>query len=454
MAAEMQRTLTDWQQETVLELLRIPSVDSEGQQEIIRYIRNRIERKGITLHELETGGCPTLVAELGCPIEQARCSVLLHSHIDTVYGTETEERNQSSTLFPSRKDRGKWTDPWPDRYTPRIEGDDLLGSGAYDMKAGVMLAMDIGRYFPPPPGMHVDIAFLPDEERCSGGQQRLAEWILEQRRGYHVCLSPEVEPRTAVDRDMRQRIVVGRRGALKVGGDIRITEGAQGHSAVGSPNAIRCLGQLDRFLSSTEHMREHVILGREEAIDTAVSADGREEASPPSRGEFAYTVLLVPGKEDPEAPFGVAGAINQEILRQRRLLQRTFTAIGWQRNQVQLRLWKDDEHTSYLPFFTDPSHPVIERTKSVAREVAHPDNDPLIVGGSSNADSNLFHGFFREHYGDLGLREPTVVFDLPYRGSGAHSMYERASISSVATVRDILWRLLGDAFPAHFCAKE
>ena len=415
----------------------------------------RNDGKKVETHDLEVDGDRFAhVVELGCPIEEAKCSILLYAHVDTVYGTDAKKDYNVGVLLKGRPNI-KWTDPWPDRYEMKVDGDNVRGSGAYDMKPGVMIAADLARYYDPPPGVHITIAFLPDEENLSAGQQAVAEWILAERRKYHVCLSAEVEPLPA-GAETRQHICIARKGSVKLAGDILIAGAAQGHMAAGAPNVINYLQLLRDFPDAAQaDMRKHNLLGHEGFDGSLVSADGRNIASPPMYAAFGYKALTVPEESpDREKPYDERKLITREVARQRKMIQALVRDKGWDKRGVDVRLWEDKGLESYLPFCTDPNHPVLQVVKETAKDIAHPDTDPVFVGGGSNSDANLFYSLFHEHWEKLGLSEPTVVFDVPYWGYGAHSMNECASLSSIAIVREIIWKLLTDTLPAHYAKKE
>jgi succinyl-diaminopimelate desuccinylase len=85
----------------------------------------------------ECRGLPVLTASVGDPADPA---VILHGHMDVV---------------PAE----------PGQFTPRIEGDRLVGRGAYDMKAA-LAAMMLALPWPadPIPGLRVVLAIVSDEE--------------------------------------------------------------------------------------------------------------------------------------------------------------------------------------------------------------------------------------------------------------------------------------------------
>ena len=456
--AMFEKSLSPWQYETLRDLVAIPSCTPGGEQEILQYIKERIGSEVVSLVDLEDSDEQTmaLVAELGTPIEQAKCSVLVHEHVDTVFGTKMDPKENKNRKLKMKK-RKPWQDPWPDRYELKIDGDHALGSGAYDMKAGVMIGMDFAKYAKLPKGMHVDLAFIVDEEHRSLGQQRLAEFILEQKRQYKVCIGNDVIPEQTPTPDRIQRIIKARRGSLKMVGTIELSDWAGQHVALGAPDANDYLDELveKAFKHPGEHQKEvpsHTLFGPETYKRTMINSDFSGEASSLDWCEFKYAVSLVP-PEKAEETHSHRKNLNREEQRQRRFVNKASQDFRWNEKSVGVEVELDEDLTNYLPFCTDEKHPLMKVVHDTAMEVAHPNTKPLFVGGTSNADANLFYSLFQQHYRDLGMEKPTVVLDIPYSGSGAHNMSEFAVISSVCNVRAIMWELLVKALPKHFGIK-
>ena len=443
--------LSPWQFAAMDKIIRTETYTAEGEAKILKFIEGEIRNERLRMHQIPLNdgtGRYTLIAELGTPTEEAKCRVLFQGHVDAVSGTSMKDSSEG-TLFPWRE-QSESVDQWPDRHNMKVEGDHLLGNQSYDMGPGVMIQMDIGKYHRPANGMHIDLAFLPDEESNSVGEKKLEEWILKNGRKYDLCISCEVEPRSDTDIDKRQRIVLGRRGAVKIGSEIQISSGTQRHLSVGAESAIRRIGQFEDCFNADKNMRSHPILGDEEFTVSAVRADCRGEATKPYKGQFAYTANIVPPRQEIPEGFTTEEIINREVDRQRSMVERVLVSMGCDPRVVDLKVFRDKGYKSYLPFYTEPSNQLVELVAETAKQVAHKDTDVLFVGGRSNADSNLLYWFFREFYKELGMEKPPVVLDIPYRGSGAHSKFERSSIRSIATVRDIIWRLLSNSLPEYY----
>src|ERR1700690_3821297 len=83
------------------------------------FVKGWLESRDIEVRDHDHNGCPVLVAEVGARSEQTPC-IVLHGHLDVVPGR-------------------------PEQFQPRIEGDRLIGRGAYDMKGGLAAMMCVLR---------------------------------------------------------------------------------------------------------------------------------------------------------------------------------------------------------------------------------------------------------------------------------------------------------------------
>ena len=102
------------------------------------FVKGWLESRDIEVRHHDHNGLPVLVAEVG-PIDDAHPCVVFHGHLDVV---------------PAREEQ----------FQPRLDGDRLIGRGAYDMKgglAGMMCALkDIERQ----ERVGVRLVVVPDEE--------------------------------------------------------------------------------------------------------------------------------------------------------------------------------------------------------------------------------------------------------------------------------------------------
>jgi succinyl-diaminopimelate desuccinylase len=103
---------------------RLISYDTSRPEEIMSaagFVKGWLESRDIEVLHHDHNGLPVLVAEVGPPVagppvaERVPC-VVLHGHLDVVPGR-------------------------PEQFEPRVEGDRLIGRGAYDMKGGLAAMM-------------------------------------------------------------------------------------------------------------------------------------------------------------------------------------------------------------------------------------------------------------------------------------------------------------------------
>jgi len=102
------------------------------------FVRGWLESRDIEVQEHEAHGLPVLVAEVGAPLGETPC-VVFHGHIDIVPGHE-------------------------EQFVPRIEGDRLIGRGAYDMKGALAAMMCALKDISEQRRVRVRFVCVPDEE--------------------------------------------------------------------------------------------------------------------------------------------------------------------------------------------------------------------------------------------------------------------------------------------------
>jgi succinyl-diaminopimelate desuccinylase len=108
-----------------------------------QFVKGWLEVGGIAVSEIEHRGLPVLIAEVGAPADRsdggrAPC-VIFHGHLDVVPGR-------------------------PEQFTARVEGDRLIGRGAYDMKGGLAAMLCALRDVAEDQAVRVRMVIVPDEE--------------------------------------------------------------------------------------------------------------------------------------------------------------------------------------------------------------------------------------------------------------------------------------------------
>ncbi len=158
------------------ELVAIDSVNpglvpgASGENEIVAYLRARLDAAGFTTHVVEAegaGGRPSLVA-VG-PGSSADPTVVLNGHLDTVGVTGM-----------------------PAPFTPALDGERLSGRGAADMKGGVaamVVATETLAASAAP--VRVVLALVADEEDASKGSEAVIAALPSLGIRPNVCLIAE-----------------------------------------------------------------------------------------------------------------------------------------------------------------------------------------------------------------------------------------------------------------------
>ncbi len=117
-------------------LIAYDTSEPEGVRLAAGFVKGWLEARDIEASQFDVRGLPVTIAEVGPP---DGVTVTLHGHLDVVPALEGQ-------------------------FDPRIDGDRLLGRGAYDMKgavAAMMLALTDARA---QEGIRVRLALVPDEE--------------------------------------------------------------------------------------------------------------------------------------------------------------------------------------------------------------------------------------------------------------------------------------------------
>jgi succinyl-diaminopimelate desuccinylase len=107
-----------------------------------QFVKGWLEVGGITVSEIEHRGLPVLVAEVGAVdghgVPDPPC-IVLHGHLDVVPGRA-------------------------EQFSARVEGDRLIGRGAYDMKGGLAAMLCALRDVADERSVRVRMVVVPDEE--------------------------------------------------------------------------------------------------------------------------------------------------------------------------------------------------------------------------------------------------------------------------------------------------
>jgi succinyl-diaminopimelate desuccinylase len=120
---------------------RLVSYDTSKPEEIVAaagFVKGWLESRDIKVQHHDHNGLPVLLAEVGPSSEDVPC-VVFHGHLDVV---------------PARAEQ----------FQPRVDGDKLIGRGAYDMKGGLAAMMCALKDVERQEKVRVRLLCVPDEE--------------------------------------------------------------------------------------------------------------------------------------------------------------------------------------------------------------------------------------------------------------------------------------------------
>ena len=115
--------------------------DTSRQEELLAaagFVKGWLESRDIEARHHDHNGLPVLVAEVGPTGQDSPC-VVFHGHLDVVPGH-------------------------PEQFQPQIDGDRLVGRGAYDMKGGLAAMMCALKDLERQDRVRVRLVCVPDEE--------------------------------------------------------------------------------------------------------------------------------------------------------------------------------------------------------------------------------------------------------------------------------------------------
>src|SRR5437588_10791749 len=103
------------------------------------FVKGWLGSRDIDVADREHEGLPVILAEVGAPSGVDVPTVVLHGHLDVVPGR-------------------------PEQFEPRVEGDRLIGRGAYDLKGGLAAMMCALKDLERQERVGVRLICVPDEE--------------------------------------------------------------------------------------------------------------------------------------------------------------------------------------------------------------------------------------------------------------------------------------------------
>jgi succinyl-diaminopimelate desuccinylase len=338
------------------QLVRYDTSHSEGLVAAAGFVKGWLESRDIEVRDFEHRGMPVLTAEVGASAEDHPC-VVLHGHLDVVPGL-------------------------PGQFAPRVEGDRLIGRGAYDMKGGLAAMMCVLKDVDAQGDVCVRLVCVPDEESEE----------LDVRATRVVVHKGVVGDFAITGEPTDLRIGVEAKGVLVMRIDVR---GRSAHSSTPwlGDNAILKALDVFRAIESLPFARESSEVFDRPSINLGRIAGGDALNKVPDRCQMAVDVRFLPGQDPGEILSQVRGIPDVEVTR-------TF-------------IWP----TASVP----RNHPYVQALRdAVSRSI---DGEALSVGRDGASDATAF----------LSAGIPAVEFG-PI-GGGHHGPEEWVSIASLARYR-------------------
>jgi succinyl-diaminopimelate desuccinylase len=338
------------------------------------FVKGWLEARDVEVNEHAHNGLPVLVADVGPEKSPATPTVILHGHLDVVPGHQ-------------------------DQYEPRIEGDRLIGRGAYDMKGGLASMMCALKDCAAQDRVRVQFLCVPDEEAEDVDERSTDELV---RAGISADFAITGEP-TNLHIGIQAKGVLAMR--IEVAG-----RSAHGSTPWLGDSAVLKAFDVFRQIEAMPFARESSELFDRPSINLGRIEGGDAFNKVPDRCEMVVDVRYLPG-QDPGA-----------ILAQIRALPDVTVARTLTR----------------APANVSRTNPYVRALRdAIARTL---DDEPLSVGRDGASDAISFI--------EAGI--PAVEFGPA--GGGHHGPDEWVSVSSLRRYREALTGFVG-ALP-EWLARE
>jgi succinyl-diaminopimelate desuccinylase len=227
------------------------------------FVKGWLESRDIVVSDHDHNGFPVLVAEVGATDPHAPC-IVFHGHLDVVPGR-------------------------PEQFEPRIEGDRLIGRGAYDMKGGLASMMCALKDVEDQRGVRVRLVVVPDEE-SEELDERSTDAIVGAGLGGNFAITGE---------PTNMHIGVEAKGVLAMR---IVVQGRAAHSSTPwlGDNAVLKAIDVFRAIESLPFSRESSEMFDRPSINLGRIAGGDALNKVPDRCEMAVDVRYLPGQDPGE----------------------------------------------------------------------------------------------------------------------------------------------------------
>ncbi len=227
------------------------------------FVKGWLESRDIEVRDHDHNGFPVLVADVGATAEQAPC-VVFHGHLDVVPGQA-------------------------EQFQARMEGDRLIGRGAYDMKGGLAAMMCALKDLEDQDAVRVRLVCVPDEE-SEETDERSTDAFVAAGLGGQFAITGE---------PTNMHIGVEAKGVLAM----RIlVHGRSAHSSTPwlGDNAVLKAIDVFRAIESLPFSRESSEMFDRPSINLGRIAGGDALNKVPDRCEMAVDVRYLPGQDPAE----------------------------------------------------------------------------------------------------------------------------------------------------------
>ncbi len=337
-------------------LITYDTSQPDGLRAAAGFVKGWLEARDVDVSGRDHGGLPVILADVGATGDDAPCLVL-HGHLDVVPGR-------------------------PEQFTPRVEGDRLIGRGAYDMKGGLAAMMCAVREAAAQDAVRVRFVCVPDEE-SEDVDSRSTEVLVAD--GLTADFAITGEPTDL-------HIGVQAKGVLLARLQISGTA-AHGSTPWLGDNAVLKAIDVFRAIESLPFARESTELFDRPSINLGRISGGDAVNKVPDLCTMDVDIRYLPGQEPGALLADIRQIPDVEVVK-------TFMRV---------------------PAFVAPTNPYVQAlTSAVSRSI---DGEALSVGRDGASDAIAFL--------DRGI--PAVEFGP--RGGGHHGPDEWVSIASLAEYR-------------------
>jgi succinyl-diaminopimelate desuccinylase len=245
---------------------RLISYDTSRPEELVAaagFVQGWLESRDIEVRGFDHNGLPVLVAQTGGAGQESPC-VVFHGHLDVVPGRA-------------------------EQFDPRVEGDRLIGRGAYDMKGGLAAMMCALKDVEQQERVRVRLVCVPDEE-SEELDERSTDAAVKRGLGGNFAITGE---------PTNMHIGVEAKGVLVMRIDVH---GRAAHSSTPwlGDNAVLKAIDVFRAIESLPFSRESSEMFDRPSINLGRIAGGRALNMVPDECTMAVDVRYLPGQDPGE----------------------------------------------------------------------------------------------------------------------------------------------------------